>query len=612
MCGIAGYYKYKNRNPLEDNEILGKMIDSIKHRGPDDKGSYSDDYVELGFRRLSIIDIQGGHQPIFNENKSLVLVFNGEIYNYIELRGELIKKGHVFESNCDSEVIIHLYEQYGLDFVNRLDGMFAICLWNKKLNQLILARDRMGKKPLYYFHDQNGFVFGSEIKALFEHPSVSKNIDEESVALYMTLNYVPAPKTIYKNIFKLPAGSILVLEKGKLHLHSYWVLQDFFNTETIVNEKEMIETLRDKFFNAVKKRLMSDVPLGVLLSGGIDSSSIVAALAELGALDIPTFSVVFNKYPDYSEEKYSKMIAQHFNTNHTVLNVESGYLELIERVLYHMDEPVADRALIPTYLIFEKASQDVKVILSGEGADELFCGYNKYNYLRFLKYSGCFSPDLIETLVPGSRKIKKIASLFFSIDSIEKIVLWDRVFLKNEYSGLIKKQNFAEINLNEIFKPKKSYSFIEKMILWDLLNYLPENLLMKVDKLSMANGLEARVPYLDIELIKTVFSIPIGLKIEGGNKKVLQKKMFEGFLPQEILKREKHGFTFPVRDWIKHDTGSIVTKYLGKEKLSKSNFLNEKYVSNLVLEHRSGKQDHTRQIWNLITWQVWANQNGIQ
>lgn len=613
MCGIAGYYKFGERIDFDETEILRQMIRGLEHRGPDDEGMYSDDYVALGFRRLSIIDIAGGHQPIFNEDKSVALIFNGEIYNYRELRNELIGKGHRFNSNCDSEVIVHLYEQEKTDFVRRLDGMFAICLWDAKRKLLILVRDRMGKKPVYYFCDNKNFAFASEIKAILKNPHISKVVDEESLALYLALNYVPAPKTIYRNIFKIPAGCMLVVNKYGVSTNSYWALSDYFSPKGIEDdERKLIPDLREKFFRAVEKRLMSDVPLGVLLSGGIDSSSIVAALAELGATDIPTFSVVFRKYRYYNEEKYSKIVASHFNTNHTVLNADSDYLDLIEKVVYQMDEPVADKALIPSYMIFEKASRDVKVILSGEGADELFCGYNKYKYLRFVHSSGCFSADFIEKIIPYSRKMKKVAELVFAKNSMDKIILWDRVFLGSEYQKLINKSLLADLKLPDLFNTEKRYSFIEKMMIWDLLSYLPENLLMKVDKLSMAHGLEARAPYLDVDLVKTAMNIPVKIKVKAGNAKLIQKKMFANYLPAEIINRPKHGFTFPVKDWIKNDTSAIVSKYLNNQTLSKSVFLNKEYVNSLILRHRKGIQDHTRQIWNLITWQAWAKTNGFQ
>ncbi|MCB1195401.1 asparagine synthase (glutamine-hydrolyzing), partial [bacterium] len=473
MCGIAGFVRNKHHSD-SDFETLEKMLKVIAHRGPDDQKIYSDSKLMIGFRRLSIIDIQMGQQPIFNEDKSVVIVCNGEIYNYKTLRMELEEKGHIFHCNSDAEVIVHLYEEYGEDFLVHLDGMFALCLWDIQSKKLFLARDPVGKKPLYYMHKEEVFVFASEHKAFNEYPYFTRELDMCAAGNYFILNYIPYPQTIYKNVYKVPPGSVLVLNQGKIQIRKYrhCYAQGIDTSMTFETAKKV---LREKFFAAVEKRLMSDVPLGVLLSGGLDSSGIVAALHHIGRKDIPTFSVSFKSYPKYDEGNFSQQVADYFKTDHTVFNVEQDCLELLETVIYHMDEPIADKALIPSWLIFQKASKHVKVILSGEGADELFGGYKKYQWLSVIPNSPVGIAHLLEKGYAQNRRIKKCARLISLPAGIEKIIAWDRVFLPDEFTALIPEKQSVSSDLSTTYDPiNKHYALCEQTMMWDFIWFLLE------------------------------------------------------------------------------------------------------------------------------------------
>ena len=611
MCAICGFFKNNSLNN-SNLDILRAMMSAQVHRGPDDDGVYSDNSIHLGFKRLSIIGIENGHQPIFNEDKSVVIICNGEIYNYQDLRDKLIKKGHSFSTRSDCEVIVHLYEEHGLDFVSKLEGMFSICLWNIAEKQLVLARDRMGIKPLYYYRHNTHFAFASELKSLIKFPLIKKEVNPHALGAYFSLNYIPYPSTIYKNIYKLAPGTVLVHDKNGVELKPYWNIRKKLPSTRIMDQSKWITSLRDAFWDAVKKRLMSDVPLGVLLSGGIDSSGIVAALFMLGETKIPTFSVIFKDLPGYDEGEYSRFVADYFKTNHTVLDVKSDCLHMLEKVIYQMDEPIADKALIPSYLIFGEASKHVKVILSGEGADELFLGYNKYKWLNMLPSGRVPLARSAKGLVRSSRRIYKLMDFLAKPSSLEKAVLWDRVFLEEEKERLLK--NFHEYTYSSnscAIPPLRKNSLIEFMAVWDLLYYLPENLLMKVDKLSMAHGLEARVPYLDWRFVKLLMRVPLKLKLNQSASKYVLRKMFTGILPDKILNRPKHGFTLPVKEWIRHDKSGLIDKYLDGKILRESKYLDENRVRTILSAHRLGKADYTRQIWNILTWQIWAYQNGF-
>ncbi len=605
MCGIAGFISNKEG---DYPQILQSMMKEIAHRGPDDEGVYSDSKTYLGFRRLSIIDLKRGRQPLFNEDNSVVVLCNGEIYNHDNLRTDLKSKGHIFKSESDAEVITHLYEEKGLNFPAFLDGMFAVVLWDKNKKRLILLRDRVGVKPLYYYSKNNEFVFASEIKSILKHPKVSKEIDQNSLGAYFSLNYVPYPATIFKNIYKVPPAHMLIWENGNIDVDSYWFLLDKLPSTRNMAEEKWISLLRNSFIESVEKRLMSDVPLGVLLSGGLDSSSIVAALAMIGRSDIPTFSVSFKGMDGYDENRYSRIVSRHFKTNHTVLDVKENCIDLLEKVVYQMDEPIADKALIPSYLIFQQAAQNVKVILSGEGADELFGGYDKYQKLRMIPSMGLFFLNAFKGALKNNRRMKKLIDLLAMPNSIEKAVLWDKVFMEEEKKLFFDDYQKLLFQLPDDLNKFKT-SLLQKSMLWDLFYYLPENLLMKVDKLSMVHGLEARVPFLDSNFVQLAMRLPMKLKIKNKESKYVMRKMFTGVLPSSITNRPKHGFTLPIKQWLKND--QTVSKFLHGDFTDKTPFLKSDKVKEILHLHQSGKGDYTRQIWNLLTWSIWAKQNNV-
>ena len=610
MCGIVGFTRQKTDRE-RDAAILEKMSARIAHRGPNDEGRYADAQIMLGFRRLSIIDLDTGQQPIFNEDKSIVLMCNGEIYNHQDLRDSLEKKGHVFRSSSDSEVIVHLYEEEGEKFLSLLDGMFFICLWDTRTNTLLLARDRVGIKPLYYSWDGENIIFSSELKAFRECPHVSTELDFKAIGQYFTLNYIPYPLTIFENVKKMASGNFLVYRNKTIFVQSYSNFSEI-EADQEISFQDAKTMLREKLLTAVDKRLMSDVPLGVLLSGGLDSSALVAMLDILGRKDIPTFSVSFKNDPEHDEASYSRLVADRFKTNHTVLGVEADCLDLFEDVVFQMDEPMGDKALIPSLLIFREASKYVKVILSGEGADELFGGYKKYLWLMKIPDRGISFLGHIAALCKSSRRISKLLELLSLPLSPSKIIAWDRVFREPELQQLCKDYTALSCDsVTDFFTRSSSKSLLRQSMEWDFSYFLPEDLLMKVDKLSMAHGLEARVPYLDADLVQFVSSLPMKYKIKNRTSKIILKEIVRDVLPASIIDRKKQGFTLPIKKWLADEKNPLVQKYLSPEKIGENNFFHTEEVQKMVRAHQMGKGDYTRQLWNLLTFQAWMKQNGF-
>lgn len=610
MCGIVGFIR--TDKTADSAHILNQCLKAIAHRGPDDRQQYVDSSIALGFCRLSIIDLTTGAQPLFNEDKSIVLLCNGEIYNYRALKKNLIENGHIFRTESDCEVLVHLYEDKGDNFIDDVDGMFAICIWDARTRKLMLFRDRMGIKPLYYYHHNGQMVFGSELKAILRHPVVSREINEHGFAAYTSLNYIPYPDTIYRHIYKVPPANKLVLQAGNVICVPYWEDWQRVPATRSMDEQQWVYTLRKVFLDAVNKRLMADVPLGVLLSGGLDSSAIVAALSILGETKVPTYSVVFSDQPQYSEEPFSSQVAKHFGTDHTVMDIKSDCLDDLEQVIVQMDEPIADKALVPTYLIFKEASRSTKVLLSGEGADELFLGYRKYQILKKLPTGQMPCMKYILPYIKRFRRFHKLGSYLALSKSVEKAILWDTVFLDSEKKRILAQPEQCVYNATHGSLPDLSnFSLEQQMMFWDLFYFLPENLLMKVDKLSMAHGVEARVPYLDMSFVREVMRIPISMKLKHRQSKYLLRRMFAQYLPESIVNRPKHGFTVPIKEWIGNNNSGLIARYLNKGKLEQNSYFDIDAVQQILTAHCSGKQDHTRQIWNILTWQIWASHNGF-
>jgi len=624
MCGICGIYGFNGLGP-EAEDTTKKMCSVMVHRGPDDEGYYSDNRVALGMRRLSIIDLATGHQPIANEDKSVWVVYNGEIYNFPELREQLMQKGHTFATNSDTEVIVHLYEEEGENFVLRLNGMFAIALWDKKTGSLILTRDRLGIKPLHYWQSDKTLVFSSEIKSILEagHP---REIDFEGMSRFFTFEYIPAPQTIFLGIKKLLPGHMMVLNGTKARVKSYWDVNCATESETVTDEKTILEEIYSRLKESVKKRLICDVPLGVFLSGGMDSSSITALMSEVTNCKIKTFSIGF-KEETFNELGYAKVVADRFQTDHQEFVVESNLVrDLVPKLVEYLDEPLADASIIPTYLISNLARKYVTVALAGEGGDELFAGYDTYKAYQvarfYRKVPKLVRDGLVKNIVKilpasGKRlsfefKAKKFISGIDYPPEISNFIWW------GAYGPAEREKLFAahvQKKFNEsLFAPISSHldncsdeNVVNRIGYLDLKLYLQDDLLVKTDRMSMANSLEIRVPFLDHLFVEYARTIPSSLKLKGLTTKHILKKAMAPYLPPEILTRKKIGFDIPLGVWIRNELKEFVMDVLSPENLNKHKFFNQTTIDKLLKEHLKGAHNHRQLLWPLIIFQFWYN-----
>jgi asparagine synthase (glutamine-hydrolysing) len=624
MCGICGIYGFSGLGP-DAEETTKKMCSVMVHRGPDDEGYYFDHKVALGMRRLSIIDLVTGHQPISNEDKSVWVVYNGEIYNFPELRDQLLQKGHRFATKSDTEVIVHLYEEEGEDFVLRLNGMFAIALWDLKSNTLILARDRMGIKPLHYWQTDNTLVFSSEIKSILQ-AGYPRELDFDGMSRFFTFEYIPAPQTIFKGIKKLLPGHMIVVHNSMIQVKPYWDVKHENGPNTIASEDAMLEEIYQRLKESVKKRLISDVPLGIFLSGGMDSSSITALMSEVAVSKVKTFSIGF-KEETFNELGYAKIVADRFQTDHQEFVVESNLVqELVPRLIEYLDEPLADASIIPTYIISKLARQYVTVALAGEGGDELFAGYDTYKayqVARFYRKVPKFIRDgLIKNFIwtlPASRKrlsfefkAKKFISGIDYPPEIANIIWW------GAYGPAEKEKLFVrdiqERWREDLFAPVSFHLYncsaedtVNRLGYLDLKLYLQDDLLVKTDRMSMANSLEIRVPFLDHAFVEYAASIPSSLKLKGLKTKHILKKAMAPYLPSEILTRKKIGFDIPLGVWIRNELKDFVTDVLSPENLKKHGFFNPSTIEKYLKEHLQGAHNHRQLLWPLIIFQFWYN-----
>lgn len=617
MCGIAGYVSPK----IEDGSaILHRMNQKMIHRGPDDDGVYVNGATGLSMRRLSIIDLEKGRQPIWNETGTVGIVFNGEIYNFRQLREELIQKGHRFSTGTDTEVVVHLYEEEGIACLHRLNGMFAFALYDRDNDQLFLARDRLGEKPLHYTYQNGNFVFASEIKSILVFPGIEPQIDLKSLNLYLTYEYVPAPYTIYQNIYKLEPGHYLTLKQGKLEIQSYW-RPSFRRIQENLSLNETVERLRHHIARSVKMRTMSDVPLGAFLSGGIDSSLVTAFLTRISSHPVKTFNIAFEE-DSFDESKYARNAAEFLGTEHHEEKLTSRQMQdILPDVLENLDEPFADGSLIPTYLLSKFTRQKVTVALSGDGGDELFGGYPTYQAHRLARWIprwvGKPARELAG-LLPGSDenisldfKIRRFASGLAYEPSIRNQI-WLGAFGSDE------KKTLFTPEVNEALKNEDEFKLIRERWgscdsshylnrIWDLdlRFYLQDDILFKVDRASMANSLEVRPPYLDHELVEFVCSLKPDLKLKGMTTKFILKEAAKGILPDSIIHRSKKGFGIPIAQWIKGDLKEMFTDFLSESQIRKTGFFNPSYTSCLLKEHLAEKKDHRKLLWTLFVFEAW-------
>ena len=610
MCGIAGF------SGKGDQEILKKMTRSLAHRGPDDEGFYISQNIGLGHRRLSIIDLKSGHQPISNEDGMIWIVFNGEIYNFQERKKDLEQKGHKFKTNSDTETIIHLYEQEGENCVKKLRGMFAFAIWDARKNELFLARDRMGKKPLYYGIFNNTLIFGSELKALLKHPSVKREIDLLSLQKFLAYEYVPTPNTMFKNIWKLPAGHFAIWKNNNLKISPYWELN---LREEKISEMDALGKLDHLLDEAVKMRLVSDVPLGVFLSGGLDSSA-VAYYASKHKKNLKTFSIGFDE-PSFDESRYAKQISNYLETDHYEMIVKANdALELIEKLPDIQDDPVADASIFPTYILSKFTRQSMTVALSGDGGDELFFGYPTFQahraaeiYLRLPKTIQNTIRAIIQNLPVSHRNlsfdfvVKKFIQGMHKNPGIRN-QLWLGAFQPNELSGILTdeakngiKNELVFQNIFQEWGKLSQYSPLQRVDYFYIKHYLHDDILNKVDRASMAASLEVRSPFLDQEIVNFAASLPISLKMRGFTTKYILKKLMADKLPKDIVYRKKKGFGIPLSRWFANELYET-TKELFQ---TPDKFFNAKALLKLLEEHRQKKYDHRKKLFTILTLKLW-------
>jgi asparagine synthase (glutamine-hydrolysing) len=618
MCGICGIFDFKG-NPI-DREIVRQMKSAIVHRGPDGEGEFFDKEVGLGHRRLSIIDVDGGSQPIGNEDNSIQVVFNGEIYNFIELREELQKYGHQFRTHSDTEVIVHAYEQWGIQCVKRFNGMFAFALWDSNKRELFLARDHLGIKPLYYITLGNQLLFASEIKALLQHKSCPRVVDMDALAELFTFRYVPSPKTLFKNIMKLPPAHTLVVSRSGIRIERFWDWEP--SERKAYKEVDLIEEYQDLLEDAVKLQLRSDVPLGLFLSSGVDSGMLLAIMSKHTSKAVQTFTIGFEDGEKTNEVEGAKDLAQMFGADHyhQILG-PSDYIDYYERYMWDLEEPVGNETAAAFYFVAKLTSQHVKVALTGQGADEPWAGYDRH---KGAKLSGMYSqlPSIITnnfasliSMVPG--RMERLKRGVVSLSEPDTLTRFAKIYsffsaeMKGHlYTGALK-QTFEGDHydtrhaLSRLQNNVKHLDPLTQMLYIDTRANLPDDLLMVGDKTSMANSLEARVPFLDYRLVQFVESLPPALKLNGINGKYLHKKAAEKWLPKEIVHRKKKGFANPIENWFRVGMKDYVEECLLSSDSAMGRYFNQDYIRKILELDRSGKEQYRRQIYLLVSLELW-------
>jgi asparagine synthase (glutamine-hydrolysing) len=598
------------------------MCAAIKHRGPDDDGFYFNGPVGLGMRRLSIIDLQSGQQPIHNEDRTSWIVFNGEIYNYLELRQKLEKLGHTFYTNSDTEAIIHAYDRYGSDCPKHLRGMFAFAIWDELKQELFLARDRVGKKPLLYSEINGQFVFGSEFSALLAHPEINREIEPRAIDYYLSFMCVPAPLTAYRAIRKLEPGHWLRWRKGEIKVERYW--QPDFSHKVKITEEEAGERVVELLREAVRVRLMSEVPLGAFLSGGIDSSAVVALMSQESSKPVKTFSIGFEEQ-DFSELKHARRVAQHVGAEHHEFVVRPDALEVLPILVEHYGEPYADSSAIPTYYVARETRKHVTVALNGDGGDESFAGYERYAAMRLaeayhrlpatlrqsvLEQAVSFLPssETRRSWIRDAKRFLKVASL----PKVERYLRWVSVFDRQDKQGLYSaefRQLTEAVHSSELLEPwfarANGSGVADAALLTDIMTYLPNDLLVKVDIATMAVSLEARSPFLDHHVIEFAASLPERLKLRGLTTKYILKRVLKRLLPSENLNRRKMGFGVPIGHWFRGTLQSFLRATLLSEKALHRGLFKPETIKQLVELHTRSERDYSHQLWTLLMLELW-------
>jgi len=628
MCGICGIINF-NGKPISQN-LIQQMNNTLIHRGPDDEGYYFSQRlgsrgqrigdkpsVALTHRRLSIIDLDTGHQPMSNEDGTVWIVFNGEIYNFIELREKLIKRGHQFCTKSDTEVIIHAYEEYGTNCLKHFIGMFAFALWDEKNNMLFLARDRLGIKPLYYIILPNEFIFASEIKAIIKHPKIQKEIDWKALSDYLFYQYIPSPRTIFTQIKKLPPAHFILIKKDRqIEIESYWDLK--WEPDYSLTKQECIDETRKLLLQVVEDRLVSDVPFGAFLSGGVDSSAVVSAMTKIMNIPVKTFTIGF-KESKFNESDYAKTLAKHLNTEHYEEIVKPNAIEILPELAHKFDEPFGDSSAIPTYYVAKLARKHVTMVLSGDGGDEGFAGYVRYlqalkeqilfdkKYPFFKKLSRLILPFYPQNL-RGRGSLKRILETPLQ-RYFRSIQIFNFTQIQNLLSPEIRKclnDYRSEYLLEKFYKENKFPDLISVLQYLDIKTYLPEDILVKVDRTTMANSLEARVPLLDHRLLEFLTKIPSKYKINSKITKWILREAIKIWLPPRFLDRPKHGFALPLAYWFRNNLGQFVKDRILGKRFLKRGFFQKKPIEKIIKEHQRGIRSWSAAIWSLLMFDEWC------
>jgi asparagine synthase (glutamine-hydrolysing) len=626
MCGICGYFQLQGH---ADARTLKKMSDQIVHRGPDDEGFHQEDGIGLAARRLSIIDLVTGHQPLCSSSGNSWIAYNGEVYNFQPLREELARRGCTFRTQSDTEVVVNLYEEFGLEFVKKLRGMFAFAIFDRKNRRLVLARDPIGKKPLYYsLESGRGLVFASEIKSILQYPGISREVDPEALDFFLTLEYIPAPFSILKAVRKLPAGHLLVFENGAASIQEYWDVQPGAAPRGFPRARDEFLGLLEE---AVRLRMISDVPLGAFLSGGIDSSAVVAFMAKISSLPIQTFSIGFEE-KSYSELPFSRMVARKFKTDHHEKTLSADIRALVLQLAQNLDEPLGDFSNFPTFLVSRTARENVTVALSGDGGDEIFGGYEHYVAQKLARFVDApllrplrdLAGHAMRLLPPSELKkgtinrVKRFSEglahspanrhfrWMMFLTALQKSRLYSPEFMKENYvADLWEREPF-----HSFFERSRRFSGINQDLYLDLKTYLADDIMVKVDRMSMAASLETRAPLLDRELVEFAFSLPPYWKVRGSSGKWFFKKAMEGILDKETIYRQKEGFSIPIKNWLKSELKELMLECLSEKNIKAMGYFSYPRVRQMIQEHLQNRENHAHRLWALIQFHLWHDHFG--
>jgi len=623
MCGINGIAFSSRSGRVVSREVLERMRDVITHRGPDDDGLLIDGRVGLGHRRLSIVDVAAGHQPMTNEDASLHITYNGEIYNHADYRESLEAKGHIYSTHCDTETILHLYEEHGAACVDYLRGMFAFAIWDQRKQELFIARDRLGVKPLYYVHTDDGSLyFGSEIKTLLEARAVKPELNYAVLSDYLANHAPSGEETLFRGVKRLLPGHVMTWRDGELSIRRYWDVD--FSKDDVRDDQTYIKQWSELFRESVRLRLMADVPLGMFLSGGIDSSAIAAVMSGMVSEPIKTFSVAFAER-EANELEYARLVADAYKTNHHEIVVSpEQFFAALPRLVWHEDEPLAHPSSVALYFVSRLASQHVKVVLTGEGSDEMLAGYGRYRRTiwnlalgqRYNKFTPSVARDTIrkqiERMMPGGRMRQKLMRTFLVLSPELESIYFDNfaVFPAPMQQNMFTRETMDRIRgvdpyveLRRLLERTKDLSLLDGLLYADIKTYLHE-LLMKQDQMSMATSIESRVPFLDHKLVEFTAKMPDAMKLRGGTTKYVLRESMKGVLPEKILSRSKMGFPVPIGRWFRGPFKSVIDEYVLSERALSRGIFAPDFVRHIVSLHQAG-EDHSERLWSLLNFEMW-------